>query len=128
MKSRASLVLMEQLVMILVFALSAALCLGLFVRADILSRETALQDQAVIHAQNGAETIKACRGDLDRASQLLGGKGSGDTLTVPCDGLTMQIKLVSSEVPGLGMAEITVTNAEESQPIFSLTTGWQEVE
>lgn len=126
MKSRASLVLMEQLVMILVFALCAALCLGLFVRADALSRETDLQDRAVVLAQNGAETIKACRGDLDRAAVLLNGTRSGDTITVPGESMTMLITVTASDVPGLGTAEITVTG--EDQTILSLTAAWQEVD
>ena len=39
MKSKASLLLMEQLVMVLVFALAAALCLQVFLRADQISTE-----------------------------------------------------------------------------------------
>ena len=41
MKNRTSLVLMEQLVMVLVFALAAAVCLTVFAEADRISRETA---------------------------------------------------------------------------------------
>ena len=39
MKSRAPLALMEQTVMVLVFALAAALCLRAFVLADGISRQ-----------------------------------------------------------------------------------------
>ena len=40
MKSKAPLALMEQMVMLLVFALAAALCLQAFVQSDRLSRES----------------------------------------------------------------------------------------
>ena len=60
MKSKATLFLMEQLVMILVFALAAALCLGVFARADAMSRQLARRDEAVILARNAAELLKAC--------------------------------------------------------------------
>lgn len=59
MKSRASLQLMEQLIMILVFALAAALCLQVFGKAAEISRQTACQDAAVLVARNAVETYKA---------------------------------------------------------------------
>ena len=48
MRSKASLQLMELLVMILVFALAAALCLQVFAKASEISQDTARYDQAVI--------------------------------------------------------------------------------
>lgn len=127
MKSKASLVLMEQLVMILVFALSAALCLSLFARADGLSRETALQDRAVVLAQNGAETIKACRGDLEEAARYLEGEVSDGTLTAQHDDLYLEITSLPGEIPGLGTGEVTVYEAGTEQVLFTLTAAWQEV-
>ena len=61
MKSKATLFLMEQLVMLLVFALAAALCLGIFVRADRISAETKERDEAVILACNAAEMLKSVK-------------------------------------------------------------------
>ena len=58
MKSKAPLVLMEQVVMVLVFALTAALCLRMFVLADRLSVKYEACDRAVIEAQNAAEWMK----------------------------------------------------------------------
>ena len=49
MRSKAPLALVEQTLMILVFALAAALCLQAFVRADRLSREVSSQRQIVKH-------------------------------------------------------------------------------
>lgn len=58
MKSKAPLVLMEQVIMILVFALTAAMCLRMFVLADRLSVKYAARDRAVVEAQNAAERMK----------------------------------------------------------------------
>ena len=59
MKSKAPLVMMEQIVMVLIFALAAALCLQTFVLSGKISKETELGNEAVIEAQNAAERMKA---------------------------------------------------------------------
>lgn len=58
MKSKAPLVMMEQIVMVLVFALAAALCLQTFVLSGKMSKMTEVKNRAVVEAQNAAETIK----------------------------------------------------------------------
>lgn len=126
MKSKASLLLMEQLIMILVFALAAVLCLQAFVGADQTARTTLRQDQAVLLAQNGAETLKACGGDLEKAAGLLGGTWEDDTMTVSFEELRMEVTLLPSEVPGLGQAQIHVGEGEAI--LFSLIAAWQEVD
>lgn len=109
MKSRASLVLMEQLVMVLVFALAAALCLGCFAKAEEISNRTVRQDEAVILAQNAAAQLKA--GEIP-------GQFSED-------GFTLEIREEDPGLPGMRQAEIRVFYEEEI--LFTLTTGWQEV-
>ena len=47
MRSKAPLVMMEQMVMLLVFALAAALCLQAFVQSDLLSKDIASRDRAI---------------------------------------------------------------------------------
>lgn len=125
MKNRTSLVLMEQLVMVLVFALAAALCLGVFVKADQISRETARRDEAVLLAQNGAEVLKSCAGDLQKTADILDGTSSNAGVTVISGVYTLEIELEDSGILGLGQARICVYVEEE--PIFTLRTGWQEV-
>ncbi|MCI9425675.1 MAG: hypothetical protein HFF30_08945, partial [Flavonifractor sp.] len=51
MRSKAPLVMMEQMVMLLVFALAAALCLQAFVRSDAQSKHSEARDRAVLQAQ-----------------------------------------------------------------------------
>lgn len=125
MKSRASLVLMEQLIMVLVFALAASMCLGVFLRADQISLETARRDEAAVLAQNWAEVLKSTGGDLHAAAELLGGRAEEERLTLESDGFVLEIQLIDSGVIGLGTAQIRVY--WENSLIFELRTGWQEV-
>ena len=85
MKSRAPLALMEQTVMVLVFALAAALCLRAFVLADGISRRVEATDRAVLWAESAADTLKAREGDLSRAAAELGGKLDGQRWIIPLD-------------------------------------------
>ena len=114
MKNKAHLAQMEQLVMVLVFALAAALCLNLFVAADRISRETARRDEAVHLAQNAAQVLKATAGDIDRASAVADGSG-----------YQIEIERLGSGPELLGQAEIRVWLEDEL--IFTLRAGWQEV-
>lgn len=112
MRSKTSLILMELLVMVLVFALCAALCLQIFVRAEEISLETARRDEALVLAQNAAELLRSGDAAEDVAHAL-----SGDYL--------VQIDPVQTEIAGLQKARITVLF--EDIPLFTLVTGWQEV-
>lgn len=113
MKHRTSLVLMEQLIMVLIFALAAALCLGLFVKADAISRETARKEEAVVLAQSAAELLKHT-GDPETVRRELDTKG-----------FDLTIREKKTALPGLGEAEITVSF--QDRELFRLRTGWQEV-
>lgn len=58
-RSKTPLALMEQLVMVLVFALAAALCVQVFVLSDRTSRLGEARDRALLEAQNAAEALKS---------------------------------------------------------------------
>lgn len=113
MKSRGSLVLMELLVMILVFALASALCLQIFAGAKALSVRTARMDEAVLLAQNAAELLKAARGAPEALQALSSGA------------YCLEAQHLPDEIPGLGQAEIRVYFEEDC--LICLSTGWQEV-
>ncbi|MBP3672448.1 MAG: hypothetical protein J6J18_01310 [Oscillospiraceae bacterium] len=137
MKNRTSLVLMEQLVMVLVFALAASVCLRAFARADRIATEISRQDRAVYLAQNGAETLKACGGDFDETARLLGGTVQGDRLTVSYDenwnrtesagACRLEIEKTGTQTPGLGQAQVRVLGSG-GEALFSLDLAWQEVD
>lgn len=113
MKSKASLVLMEQLVMVLVFALAAAMCLRLFAKADGISAEITRRDEAVVLAQSAAEMLKSCGDPVTVHSQLETGAYS------------LEIREERTDLPNFSQAQIVVIH--EGNVLFTLKTGWQEV-
>jgi type II secretory pathway pseudopilin PulG len=60
--------MVEQIIMLLVFALASAICLQVFVKADRQSQRNAAQSQAALTAQNAAETLKSTAGDYAAAA------------------------------------------------------------
>lgn len=112
MKNKTALQLMEQLVMILVFALSAAICLQIFAKARAISTASAQQDHAVLLAQNAAEYLKASCGDTEGAQALAQPPYSLD------------ISEQAAPLPGLREVQICVYADEVL--LFTLATGWQE--
>jgi hypothetical protein len=122
---------MEQLVMVLVFALAAALCVQVFVLSDQISRRDQARDQAVVMAQNAAELLKDTRGDYGAVARTLGGTGDAQGLQVtytqdwaPGQGpYTLTAQPRESGVPGLGQAEIRVGSGEDD--LVVLTAAWQ---
>lgn len=113
MKSKGTLVFMELLVMILVFALAAAVCLQVFAKAAEISARTAQLDEASILAQNAAEILKATQGDMEKAQSLSNGT------------FHLEIERSIPEISGMGQAEIQVYFKEDL--LVSFHTGWQEV-
>lgn len=136
MKSKAPLALMEQLMMILVFALAAALCLQLFVLSNTLSRDGETRDQAVTAVQNAAETLKANDGSFEALAALRGGvltkKGcqigyDDNWQVVPVEKAAFVVTAESAvnDQPLLGSAIVTVKGANGKE-WFQITIGWQE--
>ena len=74
MRNKSVLSLLEMLLMVLVLALASALCLRVFVYADTLSRTDEAKAGAQREAQNAAEILKAVKGDVDAACELVGGQ------------------------------------------------------
>ena len=146
MRSKSPLTLMEQLVMILVFALAAALCLQVFVFAGRVSARSEQTDHAVLVCQNAAETLKAAGrtasgadAALEQAAQLLGGTLSQGVLNVYYDenweqtehesncAYLLRAQALPAAVTGLCRADVRVEPAGGADPLFSLTVAWQEV-
>ena len=152
MTSKAPLVLMEQMVMLLVFALASALCLQAFVKSDDLSQHSVARDRAVVEAQNAAETLRTQGGDmggaLTRAAEALNGDYAQGILWVdydehwapidydacgmeaPAAVYRLEAQGVPTDVPGLLTASVAVENIEDRmtpEVLFSLNVSWQEV-
>lgn len=138
MRSKSPLALMEQLVMVLVFALAAALCLQVFVFSDQASEHNADTDCAVLLAQNTAELLKAC-GGVEEAAEAAGGEIRqmmwssyyDENLNPVPDQASAYYEVhtlpENSGVTGLGRANIEVFRYDGNEGLFSITVAWQEV-
>ncbi len=80
MKSKAPLALMEQMVMLLVFALAAALCLQAFVKSDQISQRSQARSNAALAAQNMAEMLRHSGGSMEHALKEAADRQGGSYL------------------------------------------------
>ena len=71
--SRSTLFLMEQLVVILVFAVCSAVCVTIFVESYQTERRALDKNYALLAAGSGAECYKASGGDARKAAERLSG-------------------------------------------------------
>lgn len=83
--TRSGLFAIELLIAVGVFSLCAAICVGLFVRSEIMSQDSADLTRAVSEARSAAECFKAAGGDLERTAALTGGEAVADTVFVTFD-------------------------------------------
>lgn len=145
MRSKAPLALMEQMVMLLVFALAAALCLQAFVGSDRLSRRDEARDRAAEMCQSAAEAIRHSGGGAEEAltggAALLGAEyaqgmlqqtydkdwkviaGTEWAQSEPAYRLTAVAQ--DSGQPGLGLARVSVREVETEEILFQLEVAWQ---
>jgi len=80
---RSSLLMIELISAILIFAVCCAICVGLFAEAGRESKNSARLTRAVFLAQNAAELMN---GDYDRNLQaVLGAKAAGNVYTAGFD-------------------------------------------
>lgn len=143
-RSKAPLALMEQAVMLAVFALAAVLCLQAFVWANDTSRYISDADQALLQAQNAAEVLKNQGGDmahaLPAAAEMLGGRVEQGLWYILYDedwqavpdwedaAFVLNVQGVPSGVEGLWHAEVWVSAyGGQEEALCSLPVAWQEV-
>ena len=108
MRNKSILVLIEHTVMLLVFALAAAVCLRMFALSDKLSRTYEATDRAVLAAQNAAELIKQ-NGFGGFAEQTGAKADSGNVWTVFYD----EDWEIASEESGRFVLKVTETERSE---------------
>lgn len=120
MKNRAFLPLIEQIIMIAVFAIVATVCIACFSSARQISVKTELTDNAVILAQNTAETIKN-KGLQPERSTVYYNK---DLLPDASGEYAVKIEPIIENDPFLCGATVSVMHKNET--LFELTVHWQE--
>ena len=138
MKNKTPLMLMEQLIMILVFALAAAICIRAFMLSDGISSQNSQRDRAALLAQNAAETLKAC-GNMSDAALSLGGMygdgmftvlyGNNGNLSGSDSESTYALRVQELERPAADLysAAVSVSDKASGEELFSLTVTFREV-
>ena len=144
MKSKTPLTLMEQLVMVLVFALAAAFCLQIFVAANRISKRNEAVSQAALMAQNTAELLKSSSEDWEQALVDNRWEKTENSWCISYDeswkpvendrDQAYQMKILETEasVEGLVRVRIQVTDEtvkgnEDDTVLFQIPVAWQEV-
>ena len=129
MKSKTPLTLLELLVMILIFSITAALCVQVFVTADRWSRENALRDQAILSVQTVAERVKVMEGELPEENWTILFDAEGQPVAKSEEAVyDVTVEKTSSGHPLLGTAVVKATAFNENEELFRITVAWQEVE
>jgi Tfp pilus assembly protein PilV len=78
-RSKSTLFLIEQLIVIAVFAICASACISLLTTAYFNARESRDVSNALIVAESAAESFKAFSGDFERTAAIMNGRvGSVD--------------------------------------------------
>lgn len=134
-ESKAPLMLMEQVIMVLVFALVSAVCIQAFALARTTSVQMSDRDHAVNVSQTLAETLKAYHGSIAEVREGLGGESDGDRLVFYYDSdwketaessVSFLMTFVQEEGDGFcRYGRITVSDVSGQKEIFSMRVAWQ---
>jgi len=72
-RSRSTLFLIEQLIVVFVFAVCAAACVRILVYSYLTSKDSKDVINAIMVAESGADSYKATAGDIGKTAEILGG-------------------------------------------------------
>ncbi len=135
--TRTGIFAIELIVDIGIFTLCAAVCVGLFIRAEILSRSDEDLVRAVAEARSVSECFKAAGGDLEETAALTGGRVEGGNLTVYYDSnwnkeggtafFVLRLTPAGSSAEGFAAADVTVTGENEEEILSWQTAALEEM-
>ena len=77
-KSKSTLFLIEQLIVIAVFAICAAACVSILTAAYFYTNDSSATSNAIIKAESAAEVFKATGGDVYAVADIMGGSAFFD--------------------------------------------------
>ena len=128
--SKTKVFLLELIIIILFFAIAAAVCVNLFVKAKIISDNSSDLTMAVLQGQKTAETVKGAPAGME-ADLLEGFQPGGEgryiayydknwNPIITADKSVYQTETVFYQRDNLLVAEISVKKAQEV--LFSITT------
>lgn len=135
MRSKAPLVLMEQLVMLLVFALAAAVCIRAFALSERIAEDNAALDRAVQEAERAAELWKSGGGD-GAALEAAGFRAAENGWELRCDedfvptqaaDASVTVRVTEAEPGRIPVRRVLVEVLREGEVLFSIPAACQEV-
>ena len=118
MRSKTPLVLMEQLVMVVVFAMAAAICLQVFGLSEKLSEKNEDVAAAAFLAQNTAEELKNSHGDI-----LLEWE-EADGIYYLEEAYRMEVRMEDTEED---LQKVNLQVLKDGAVLFEIPVAWQEV-
>ena len=115
MKNKAVLSLIEEIAMVLVFAIAAAICLRVFVHANTLSRNLELTDSAYILARNTAEVIKNTSGKVLDGGTIEQSEENG-----------LQLKVIEKDSGSSHLASAVISVYNDEKLLCEIPVNWQK--
>lgn len=125
MNRRRTLTLIEIAVMLLIFALAAALCMDCFAGTERKARESICRDRAIMEVQNAAEVLRHCGGNFEAAADRHGGTWDGKRWTLDFGEYQILVQPENTQIPYLGGARLEAVYGK--QVLFAMDLRWQEV-
>ena len=125
-RSKSTLFLIEQLIVIAVFAICAAACISIFTAAYFYTNDSVAAGNAVLKAESAAEIFKATGGDHVAVAEILSGSAgvSGDAVTVFFNSDWQ----VCGRYEASYLLSLSVDSNDKVHPGFSLISGTLTVE
>ena len=114
MKSKSTLSLIEQIIMVLVFAVVSAICLKVFMYSNDLSKEVEEKDNAYLMIQTAADMIKNTSGKIMKDGEY----------SYEQNGTVLTAKESENGDEYLGSAQITVCDSK-GNVIAEMPVKWQ---
>lgn len=127
-RSKAPLALMEQSIMILVFALASAVCLQAFVYSNNLSKKGDRTEIAMNKAQAVTEYCKDNHGNLDKVCEILGGERQDNGLVISYEEEEMKLILEMTERTDYTEKAVIRVCELDGGEIYRMETAWQKGE
>jgi len=79
-RSKSTLFLIEQLIVIAVFAICAVACISILTASFFYANDSNATSHAIVKAESGAEVFKVTGADFAAAAEILGGQTTSESL------------------------------------------------
>lgn len=133
-KSKSSLFLMELILAILIFAITSAICIQIFVKAHIVSQETQELNQSVTLCTSAAELFYGYDGNLSKIQKQLDGLGLSEAgtgsltlyydkdfmLCTKADGM-YELSIINAKEDNLLNSDISIRKVDDTEDIYFIS-------